>query len=364
MQNKEHAKFMKIAIAIASRNVGLTAPNPCVACVIVKDNQIIATGITAQGGRPHAETIALEKAGKNAKGATAYVTLEPCCHTGKTYPCTDEIIKAEIARVVVALQDPYKEVSGKGIKQLKESGIEVITEICESEAAELNDGFLTVQTKEKPFVTLKLATSIDGKIATSIGESKWITGEHARNYVHMLRAKSDAVMVGIDTVCADDPELTCRLPGLLDQSPIRIIVDSNLRISEDSKLIKTAKKHPLWVITSGEQANKANLEKLGVKIISCKMDEDFRVDLKDAMKILAKMGITRLLVEGGSKLATSFIKNNLVDQLIWIKAPIIIGNEGIPAISDFDISSIKDAKTFKCHSIKKLGDDVAEVFSS
>jgi diaminohydroxyphosphoribosylaminopyrimidine deaminase/5-amino-6-(5-phosphoribosylamino)uracil reductase len=363
MKDNQHIKFMKIALALAARNIGLTAPNPCVACVIVKDNQIIATGITAPGGRPHAEVVALAKAGENAKGATAYVTLEPCCHTGKTPPCSDALIKAGIARVVVALQDPYKEVAGNGIKQLKAAGIEVITGICEAEAAELNAGFLKVQAKKRPFVTLKLATSIDGKIATSIGDSKWISGEKSRAYVHMLRAKNDAIMVGIDTVCADDPELTCRLPGLLEQSPIRVVIDTNLRIPEDSKLVKSAKNHPLWVITAGEQVNKAKLEALGVKVIACKSDENGRVDIADTLKTIAKLGITSLLVEGGSKLASSFIQNNLVDRLIWVKAPIIIGNEGIPAIYGDDIYTIKEARVLKYRSVKMVGEDMVEILS-
>lgn len=357
-----HTHFMKIALALAARHVGLTAPNPTVACLIVKDNQIIATGITGIGGRPHAETIALHKAGKLASGATAYVTLEPCCHVGETGPCADALIKANVAKVVIPVADPFHKVAGGGIKKLQDAGIEVVTGICEKEAVELNAGFMTVHTKNRPYITLKLATSLDGKIATSTGESKWITGQAARDYAHMLRAKNDAIMVGIGTVLADDPLLTCRLSGLEQQSPVRIIMDSELRISKDSKLVKTAKEFPLWVITTADNASSAGLEPRGVKVIYSENGDNLRANLAQVLETLAKNGITRLLVEGGSKLATSFVQQNLVDELVWIKAPVIIGNEGIPAISGLGISALADAKNWVRYSMKALGPDTIEVY--
>jgi diaminohydroxyphosphoribosylaminopyrimidine deaminase/5-amino-6-(5-phosphoribosylamino)uracil reductase len=362
MQDKANIKYMKIALSLASRNIGLTAPNPSVGCVIVKDGQIIASGITSPGGRPHAETNTLNSIGDAAKGATAYITLEPCSHTGKTNPCTEALIKSGIAKVVVAMEDPFPKVAGSGIMALKAAGIDVVQDICQTEAAKLNEGFLSVQLKKRPFVTLKMATSIDGKIATSFGESKWITGVSARNYTQILRAKNDAIMVGIETVFTDDPELTCRLNGLENQSPIRVVMDSHLRIPEDSKLVKTAKKHPLWVICSDVNADKKTLESLGVKIITCKADDNLRIDLADALKKLVELGITRLLVEGGSKLASSFITANLVDELVWIKAPILIGNDGIPAISDLEIANLKDVKKFALKSVKKVCEDLVEVY--
>jgi diaminohydroxyphosphoribosylaminopyrimidine deaminase/5-amino-6-(5-phosphoribosylamino)uracil reductase len=337
-----HHNFMQIALRLANRGLGLTAPNPSVGCVIVKNNQIIATGITGIGGRPHAETIALSKAGKDAEGATVYVTLEPCSHFGKTPPCADALISAKVKTVVIAVQDPFAVVNGGGITKLKNNGIEVITGICEDEARELNRGFFTVQAKKRPYVTLKLAISGDGKIATS-----WITNKQAKNYAHLLRAKNDAIMVGISTVLADDPELTCRLSGMENQSPIRVVVDNNLRIPDDSKLVQTAGQIPVWILTTETS------QKSGVKTLTCQKNGDY-VDLSDALTKLAENDITRLLVEGGGKIATSLIEQNLVDELILIKSPEIVGNAGITAILPIVRMTLQ--------SDKNLGDNIAEIY--
>lgn len=352
-------KYMQIALNLARRAVGTTYPNPSVACVIVKDYKIIATGVTAPGGRPHAEKIALDKAGKNAKNACAYVTLEPCCHLDKkTAPCTDELIKAGVARVVVAVEDPFHKVAGNGIKQLREARMEVITSICETEARQVNEGFFTVQSKNRPFVTLKLATSLDGKIALANGKSQWITGEIARNYAHLLRAENDAIIVGAGTVRADDPELTCRLPGLEGQSPVRVVICGKTELSPSAKIFKTRGKAPVWLIKTESAAcdNEAD------EIISCRENNAGLVDLSDALQKLAGLGITRVLCEGGSNIATSLLQQGLVDRMIWVKAPKIIGNDGMAAIDALKIDRLDKCIGLKPEDMRKLGADVMESF--
>ncbi len=298
-------RYMRIALSLARRNLGQTWPNPAVGALLVKDGQIIAQGWTARGGRPHAETEALGDAGDLAKGATLYVTLEPCTHHGKTPPCTDAIIKAGIARCVIACRDPNPLVNGKGIEQLRNAGIEVIEDVCKNEAAAINCGFFFVIEKKRPYVALKLATSRDGKIAG--GEKRWITGEQARAYGHLLRSRHDAIATGIGTVLADDPLLTCRLPGLEDRSPVRVVFDRQERLPRDSQLAKTADTIPVWVMAQ---------------------------PLPEALAALAQKGITRLLVEAGQKLSTAFLLNGLIDRIYWFRAPIEIGEGGLSATSE------------------------------
>jgi len=312
----EDKKFMHIALNYAKRTVGLTAPNPSVGCIIVKNNQIIGVGNTAQGGRPHAETVALAMAADKAEGAIAYVTLEPCCHYGKTPPCAKALIDAGISKVVIATKDPYEKVAGGGIKMLQKAGIEVVTGVLEQKARQVNAGFLSVQELGRPYVTLKLATSTDGMIAKNDGKQLWLTGDIAKSYSHMLRAKNDAIMVGSGTVIADTPSLDCRLPGMADQSPIRIIMDGRGRYAQEGKL------------RVGKGAD---------------IDADPH-DLAIVLNKLAEKGITRLLVEGGSALATSFLKADLIDELIWIKAPITIAKDGLPAFLHMDIADIENCK--------------------
>ena len=284
--------FMEIALRLSRRNLGNTAPNPSVGCVLVKGGKIIGRGWTAKGGRPHAETQAINWAGKNAKGATAYVTLEPCCHHGKTPPCTKALIVAGIKRVVVAALDPDKRMCGNGIKELEEAGIEVVVGVGRKEAEEINAGFFLAAKKQRPFVTLKMAVSSDGKIGIK-GKRVQISGEMAGAYSHVLRKTHDAIMVGMNTVLCDDPELTCRLPGLEDCSPIRIVMGNNNCMPKDSKLLKN-RKTKLWII------NNRNIE--------------------ETLKMLAERGVTRLLVEGGAKLSKAVLDQGLVDQLIVIKS--------------------------------------------
>ncbi len=296
-----HQRFMQQALGLARRHVGITWPNPSVGAVLVKDGKIIGEGITARGGRPHAETQAIASAADGARGGTLYVTLEPCSHHGKTPPCAEVIIAAGITTVLVACKDPNPLISGAGIVLLKQAGIEVIEGIGEAEALEINRGFFSVIDLHRPYVALKLATSLDGKIATGGGDSQWITNEKSRKYLHLLRSQFDAIATGIGTVLADDPLLTVRLPGLEDRSPVRVVFDRKGRLPLDSKLVKTAADIPVWV---------------------------FDTPVEDAVRELAEKGITRLLVEAGAELSTAFLQSGLVDRIYWFRAPIVIGHDG------------------------------------
>ncbi len=334
--------YMNLALALAKRAVGNVSPNPAVGCVIVKNNQIISVGITAPGGRPHAETIAIEKAGDNARGATAYVTLEPCCHIGKTSPCTDALIAAGIKRVVIATIDEFHKVNGGGIKQLKEAGIEVLLGVCEEESQRINAGFFSVHRNNRPYITVKIATSLDGKIATKTGDSKWITGDIARRYAHLLRAQNDAIIVGSGTVIGDNPELTCRLPGLEKESPIRVILQGKRKISPDCKLLKSSENVPVWQFEAEDSNGQVNLAKM--------------------LQMLAEKGMTRVLVEGGQKILQSFLEQKLIDELVWIRAPIIVGNDGIAAISGLGIEEITSTINPGKVVSRKLGNDTLEIY--
>ena len=309
---------MRIALRLASRNLGITWPNPSVGALIVKDGRIVGQGITARGGRPHAETEAIAQAGENARGATLYVTLEPCSHHGQTPPCAEAIIKAGIARVYIACSDPNPLISGRGIALLRQAGIDVMEQLCEAQALELNRGFFSVISKGRPFVALKIASSMDGKIAyppLPAGEGpRWITGEQSRAYGHLLRSRYDAIATGIGTVLADDPLLTCRLSGLEDRSPVRVVFDRQGRLPKDSNLMKTQADVPVWTLTSPSPAQRER-------------------GLKDALSHLANRGITRLLVEAGAELSTAFLQSGLVDRIYWFRAPLMIGNDGLAAIT-------------------------------
>lgn len=321
----DHEQTMRTALSLARRNLGQTWPNPSVGAVIVKNGDIIAEAYTTRGGRPHAETQALEQAGTRAHGATLYVSLEPCSHYGKTPPCVDAIIAAGIARVVVGCGDPNPKVSGQGISKLKSAGIEVIENVCEAEARDVARGFISAITRKRPFISLKVATSLDGKIAAANGESQWITAATTREYAHRLRSQYDAIATGIGTVLADDPALTCRLPGLEDHSPVRVIFDSTLRLPKDSKLAKSAAKPPVWVICSDTARSKA-LEDNGITLLPLSGE---RPEVHNAMELLAERGITRLLVEAGAELSSAFLQSGLVDRMYWFRAPLILGNDGL-----------------------------------
>jgi len=336
---------MSAAIGLAARGLGATWPNPSVGCVIVSSGgQVIGRGRTATGGRPHAEVQALAMAGGAASGATAYVTLEPCSHHGQTPPCADALIAAGIARVVVAAGDPDPRVNGAGLERLRAAGIEVEAGLMEAEALETLAGFFCRVRSGRPLVTLKLATTLDGRIATRAGESRWITGSEARRAVHALRGRHDAVMTGIGTVLADDPDLTCRIQGYAQRPTIRIVADGTLRTPPTARLIATARQTPTWLLHHAESPAAAQkLEAAGAICIQVPKDAH-GIDLAAALTALGNFGLTRILVEGGAELAASLLRSDLIDRLVWFHAPALIGGDGRPAILPLGVEHIAEMK--------------------
>ena len=355
---------MRAALALARRGLGTVWPNPAVGCVIVEERQVVGRGWTQPGGRPHGETEALRRAGDAARGAAAYVSLEPCCHWGRTPPCVDALITAGVRRVVVALEDPDPRVAGEGLRRLRAAGLDVDVGLCAEEAAEVNAGFLSRLRLGRPLVTLKFATSLDGRIATASGESQWISGPPARERAHALRASHDAIMVGTGTAVADDPQLTCRLPGLDHRSPVRVVIDRHLRIPPAARLIADAHVVPTWVLTlaSADPDRRAAFLASRVTLIDVDPDRTGQVDLAAALTALGERGITRLLVEGGAGLAAAFFRARLVDRLVWVHAPLAIGGDGIPAIAGLDLAALADAPAFERLSTETIGDDVLTTF--
>jgi len=349
--------FMQRALRLAKKGMGTTSPNPMVGCILVKNGEIIGEGFHGKAGEAHAEIIALESAGQRAKGAELYLTLEPCSHYGKTPPCVEAIIKAGVKRVVIAMQDPNPLVAGQGIEKLKAAGIDVTVGVMEEEAKKLNEIFTKYITTKRPFVIGKIAQSLDGKIALSTGESKWITSEPARVKVHELRRYCDAVMVGIGTMLADDPLLTCRLPGKR-KNPIRIIIDSTAKIPLDAQIFENG--NGRIILATTDMADKKKIKALRSKkldVIETNAKEG-KVNLIQLFGILGNMEITSVLVEGGSRLLASLIKERLIDKLIIFLAPIFLGGSGLSSIGDLFINELKKAPRFKFQSIKQVGNDL------
>ena len=357
-------RWMKTALALARRGLGAVWPNPAVGCVIVNEDRVVGRGWTQPGGRPHAETEALRRAGPAARGATAYVSLEPCCHWGRTPPCADALITAGVRRVVVALEDPDPRVAGNGIARLRAAGLAVDTGLGAEEAVEINAGFLNLLALGRPLVTLKLATSLDGRIATRSGESQWITGPPARARGHALRARHDAIMVGTGTVLADDPQLTCRLPGLGHRSPVRVVLDRRLRVPPSARVIADAGQRPAWILTlcAADAARRMGLLATGATVINVEPDPEGCIDLVAALAALGERGISRLLIEGGARLAAALLRARLVDRLAWVHAPLLIGGDGIPAIAGLGIDSLADTPGFERLSAELVGDDMLTTF--
>ena len=364
--NRDH-EAMHAALVLARRGLGSAWPNPAVGCVLARedlDGRIIGRGWTQPGGRPHAETEALSRAGALTQGATAYVTLEPCDHQGETPPCTEALIAAGVTRCVIAIEDPDPRVSGAGIRRLANAGVETQIGLFEQEARHLNAGFLMRVTKGRPLITLKTATTLDGRVATAKGQSKWITGAPARAFAHGLRAENDAIMIGIGTALADQPSLTCRLPGMEDRSPVRIVADSTLRLPVESPLVETAGDVPTWVVTvkSADQDKRQALEAKGIEVIEVAAGNDGRPDLIAVVMELGGRGLTRLLVESGGDLAAALIKHDLADRLAWFRSPKLIGGDGKGAVAAFGIEAIAEAPAFVRDSITDAGDDVLETY--
>lgn len=361
---EEMLRHMRAALALARRGLGRVWPNPTVGCVIVREGRVVGRGFTQPGGRPHAEPLALAMAGEAARGATAYVSLEPCSHYGKTPPCADAIVKAGVARVVAAAVDPDPRVSGRGLARLREGGVEVIEGVLRAEAEALNAGFFLRVGQGRPLVTLKCATTLDGRIALSNGESKWITGDAARQRGHLLRADHDAILVGSGTALADDPNLTCRLPGLADRSPVRVVLDGSLRLPLASALVRTAGEVPLWLVTreGHAEARLAAYRAAGAEVLEVACDETGRTSVEAALHAVAARGVTRVLVEGGGQVAASLLRAGLVDRLAWFRAGRVIGGDGRPAVAEMALDHLADAPDFAPVSLTRVGDDVLEVF--
>lgn len=335
------SRFMRMALALGARGLGQVAPNPAVGCVIVRDGVVVGRGWTQPGGRPHAEVRALAQAGAAARGATAYVTLEPCAHHGVTPPCAEALVAAGVARVVTALTDPDPRVSGRGHALLRAAGIAVREGLEATSAAEANAGFLLRVTEGRPLVTLKLAMTLDARIATAAGESRWITGPEARRRVHLLRATHDAVLVGAGTARADDPDLRVRDLGVTRQ-PVRIVVDSRLGVTPDSRLGRSVQDGPVWLLhgPDASQASRHAWAGQGATLIACARDAMGRVDALDALRQLAARGLTRVLCEGGGGLAASLLGAGLVEELVVFSAGRLFGADGTAAVAGLGITGI------------------------
>ncbi|MGE4048260.1 MAG: bifunctional diaminohydroxyphosphoribosylaminopyrimidine deaminase/5-amino-6-(5-phosphoribosylamino)uracil reductase RibD [Acetobacteraceae bacterium] len=364
MGHSDDIAHMTAALALARRGLGTTWPNPSVGCVIVKDGRVVGRGVTAPSGRPHAEPVALAMAGEQTQGATAYVSLEPCCHWGRTPPCTDALINAGIARVVIAMRDPDRRVDSMGVARLRDAGITVDEGVLAEEAREVLAGFTCRETLGRPLVTLKLATTLDGRIATHGGESQWITGPAARREAHALRGRNDAVMVGVGTVVADNPELTCRIPGFRPTPVVRVVADSHLRTPLTTKLIRTAAEAPTWfLIRDGADPDRRRaFTDLGVILLPV-TGSTLGVDLIEAMRALGKAGITRLLVEGGGQVAAALLRADLVDRIAWFHAPAVMGGDGWPGVQAFGVEKLDMMPRFIRKRVAILGDDMLSEFT-
>jgi diaminohydroxyphosphoribosylaminopyrimidine deaminase / 5-amino-6-(5-phosphoribosylamino)uracil reductase len=359
-------RFMQLALALGRRGQGRTWPNPAVGAVVVKDGVIVGRGWTQPGGRPHAEPVALAHAGEAARGATLYVTLEPCSHVGKSPPCADAVIAAGIRRVVSAIEDPNPEVAGQGHAWLRAAGIAVDIGLGAAEAAHDHAGHFRRVRDQRPHVTLKLAVSTDDKIAAAGHKPVAISGEAAKARMHLLRAQSDAILVGIGTVKADDPLLTCRLPGMEARSPVRVVLDRALRISGTSRLVHSARATPLWLMTSGlaEAAAAMKLGAAGAQVIRvATATTPMRgLDLMAVLRALAERGITRLLVEGGARVASSFAAAGLVDEFWLLRGPDAVGAAGVAALDALPLASITQSPAFRVRASEKLDKDTLTVY--
>lgn len=362
---EEDARWMRLALEVAREGLGRTWPNPSVGCVIVKEGREVARGRTADGGRPHAERTALDQAGEGARGATAYVTLEPCAHYGKTPPCAEALAAAGPARVVAALGDPDPRVAGRGFAILRAAGI-AVTEGVEAEAAaRLNAGFLTRLREGRPLLTLKLAASLDGRIALPSGESRWITGPDSRRRVHLMRAEQDAILLGLATLKADDPALDVRIPGLESRSPLRLLLDSRLEAPLDSQLLRTAQARPLWIL-HGPEASQDRAEALraaGAELIAVPAAPEGGLDLRAVFAALGARGLTRVFCEGGGRLAAGLMRADLVDSLAWFSAGTLLGAESRPAMGALGLEALAGARRWRLEALERCGADVLSLWT-
>jgi diaminohydroxyphosphoribosylaminopyrimidine deaminase / 5-amino-6-(5-phosphoribosylamino)uracil reductase len=349
-------KFMRRALTLARKGIGRTSPNPAVGCVIVKDGTIVGEGWHRKAGTPHAEIHALVMAGDAARGADVYVTLEPCCHTGATPPCSDALIRAGVRRVVAGMRDPNPRVSGGGLMALDQAGIETACGVLESECLSINLPFIKHITTGLPYVTYKCAMTLDGKIASSTGESRWISSQQSRKYVHRMRSHNDAVMVGIDTILTDNPLLTVR--HVKGRNPLRIIVDSNLRTPASVRILSgTLAKKTIIATTIRELAAHQHYLQSGATVLVCN-SQDNRVDLRDLLKKLGMLGVQSILLEGGSRLAGDALTRGLIDECVFFYAPKVIGSDGFSPFSITGITEMNKSLAFTNLSVRRMGSDI------
>jgi len=362
-QDRAH---MLAALSLAARGLGNAWPNPAVGCVLTRDGRVVGRGWTQPGGRPHAETEALRRAGGAARGATAYVTLEPCSHHGRTPPCAGALIEAGVVRAVVATGDPDPRVSGRGIAMLRAAGIVVESGLCEAEARALNAGFLRRVTRGLPLVTLKLATTLDGRIATASGESRWITGPAARREVHRLRATHDAVLVGSGTVLADDPDLTCRVAGMERVASLRVVADTRLRTPIASRVVSSAAALPTWLLTASghDPARLAPYVQAGVSVLNIPRNAAGGLSPLGMLAALAHRGVTRVLAEGGGALSAALLRAGLVSRLVWFHAPGVMGAEGLPAVGPLALARLPEMPRWRQVATRPIGDDLLTEFEN
>jgi len=355
--------YIKLVLEIAKKGTGKVSPNPLVGCIIIKNDRIIGAGFHEKFGANHAEVNAIQKAGSNVEGATLYTNLEPCSHFGKTPPCVNLIIEKKIKRVVIGTLDMNPLISGKGVKKLKSAGIEVKVGVLENECIELNNFFFKYVTKKLPYVTLKAAQTIDGKIADKSGDSAWISSTQSRQYVHKLRAKYDAVLIGAGTVIKDDPKLTVRL--VEGRNPKRIILDTDLSLKLNHKIFTKNSDKNLIIITSKKNLGKKRrinkLRSLGIKVLYAKDEGDNKLNLKSILRELYKEGIASVLVEGGNQVFTSFVKENLFDDMLTFISPRILGC-GIPVFGNLGIKRLQKSLKVKIKSVEKISDDILVEF--
>jgi diaminohydroxyphosphoribosylaminopyrimidine deaminase/5-amino-6-(5-phosphoribosylamino)uracil reductase len=349
-------KHMKRALTLAKKGLGKTAPNPAVGCVIVKDGKIVGEGWHKKAGGPHAEIHALEKAGVDARGADVYVTLEPCSHTGKTPPCSEALIRAGVKRVVAGMHDPNPQVNGDGLRALQQAGIDTLCGILESDCRAINLPFIKHITTGTPYVTYKCAMTLDGNIATVTGDSRWISCEESRKYVHTMRSRMDAIMVGVDTIIADNPHLTVR--HVRGKDPLRVIVDTRLRTPESVNVL-SGQLSAGTIIATTESNPRVHLRylKLGATIVVCD-NYDGRVSMKDLLPKLGAMGIQSILLEGGSHLAGSMLQLGLIDELVIFVAPKIIGSNGFAPFTLQGITNMAQAIKLDFTDVYRIGSDI------
>jgi diaminohydroxyphosphoribosylaminopyrimidine deaminase / 5-amino-6-(5-phosphoribosylamino)uracil reductase len=354
---------MRAALALGARGLGLTWPNPSVGCVVVRDGRVVGRALTAPGGRPHAEPTALAMAGAAARGATVYVTLEPCAHWGRTPPCVEALIAAGVARVVIGTRDPDPRVDGAGATRLRAAGIDVTEGVLAAAAEDQLAGFMSRVRRGRPLVTLKLASTLDGRIATASGESRWITGEPARKAAHALRGRHDAVLVGAGTIAADDPELTCRLPGFRPTPVVRIVADSHLRTALTARVVATAQDIPTWFLLreDADPERRRAFAAAGVSLVETP-PAPTGVDLARGLAHLGAAGLTRILAEGGGQLAAALLREGLVDRIAWFHAPAVMGGDGWPAVAAFGIDGLDRMPRFVRRSTMPLGADLLSLF--